>query len=495
MIGDLKDSYRPAEGQLLIDGEWCNALSGETFIAENPSTQETVGVFARAREPDVDRAVRAARRSVSESSWTGKVPQEREQVLQRIAELILENRKELAFLESIDVGKPFANAYAGDIPGAARNFRHFAGWVTKIYGETCPVDGRFLNYVIREPHGVVGVITPWNFPLAIAAKKIGLALATGNSVVFKPAEQTSLTALRLGEIAQEAGLPDGVLNIVTGYGEEAGEAIVKHPLVNMISFTGEAVTGQLIQRNAAATLKKCVLELGGKAPNVVFADCDLGEAVSWAYDSAFGNQGQNCNAGTRLFLEKSIKSRFVEALLAKVAGARLGDPLDDDTTMGPLASQQQFDKVLSYIDIGKQEGARLVCGGGRASIGDGKGYFVEPTIFDRVQNDMRIAQEEIFGPVLTILEFEDIEEVLQKANDVAYGLAACVFTKDLVKAHHFARSVDAGTVWVNCHGVVDPNSPYGGRKLSGLGTEGGLEGILEHTQPKSVWVNIGLTRQ
>jgi len=490
MTKELGTDTAITRGQLFIDGCWRDSTSGRTFNSLNPATAKPLATFAEANADDIDQAVQAAKRAALAEAWTSIVPKDREEILRDIARLILEHREEFARLESQDVGKPYKSALEGDIPGAARNFAHFAGWVTKLYGETSPVDPAFFNYVLREPIGVVGVITPWNFPLAIAAKKIGAALAAGNSVVFKPAEQTSLTALRLADLAQKAGVPDGVLNVVTGFGEEAGDALVKHPDVGMISFTGEAATGQLIQKNAAATLKKCVLELGGKSPNVVFADCDLDEAVTWAYSSAFGNQGENCNSGSRLFLEKSIKTEFLGKLLDAVEKTIVGDPMSEQTTMGALVSEEHLEKVLSYISIGIEEGARLVCGGGRVEVDECAGYFVEPTIFDGVTNDMRIAQEEIFGPVLSVLEFDEIQDVIAQANDVQYGLAACVFTSDIVRAHYMARKLNAGTVWINCHGVVDPNSPYGGRKLSGLGTEGGFEGILEHTQAKSVWVNM-----
>jgi len=496
LIKNIQAKVNIKQGQLFINGKWVNSTDGGTFDAINPVNEEMIATFAKATAPDVDKAVGAARQACDAQSWTNIAPKDREIILNRVSDLILENREELAYLESLDVGKPFLNAYNGDIPGSARNFKYFAGWITKLYGETSPVDPNYFNYVLREPLGVVGVITPWNFPLAIAAKKIALSLATGNCVVFKPAEQTSLTALKLADFMQESGVPDGVFNVITGIGEEAGDALVKHKDVNMISFTGEAQTGQLIQKNAAQTLKKCVFELGGKSPNIVFDDADIEDAVSWSYAAAFANQGENCNAGTRLFLHKDIKEIFLQKLLEKIKeDTCIGDPLHEDTTMGPLVSKEQFNKVLNYIEIGKQEGATVLCGGDVVTIGDGKGYFVAPTVFDGVTNNMRIAQEEIFGPVLSVLEFDNVQQVLKEANDIPYGLAAVVHTKDLVKAHYMAKKLDAGTVWINCHAVVDPNSPYGGRKMSGLGTEGGVEGILEHTQAKSVWVNMNSAKQ
>jgi len=471
-------------------GQWHNSRSSNRIPIINPATEEEVGTFQDATIEDVKNAVESAKDAHNRGKWLGITSKEREDILHKISELILENREKLAFLETIDVGKPYKNAYSMDIIGAARSFRYFAGWITKIYGETTPVDPQFFNYTLREPMGVVGVITPWNFPLASAAKKIALSLATGNCVVFKPSEETVMTALELPMILKEAGVPDGVFNLVTGFGETVGNEIVKSPDIDMISFTGHHITGTIIQKSASDTLKKCVLELGGKSPNIVFDDANIEEAVNWSYKSAFFNQGENCNAGTRLFLDRKIKERFLKKFIKLTNETVVGDPFDNMSTMGPMISRTHYDKVTGYINYGEENGYDLLAGGAEELKLFNKGYFISPTIFNNVPNDSKLAQEEIFGPVLSIVEFDDVEDAIEKANNVIYGLAGSVHTTNLSKAHYLARKLNVGNVWINCHGVADPTSPYGGRKLSGVGTEGGPQGIYDYTQMKSVWVNI-----
>jgi acyl-CoA reductase-like NAD-dependent aldehyde dehydrogenase len=375
---------------------------------------------------------------------------------------------------------------------AAEVFRYYAGWATKIHGETIPVNGPFFNYTLREPLGVVGQIIPWNFPLLMASWKVAPALACGNTSVLKPAEQTPLTALRLGELVLEAGLPEGVLNIVTGFGPTAGAALTEHMDVDKIAFTGETTTGRIIMKACAeSNMKRLSLELGGKSPNIVFADADLDTAVRGSFTGIFFNQGQVCCAGSRLFIEESAHDQFMEKLVGRVQAIKQGDPLDPDTTMGPQVSREQMDKVVSYLEIGKKDGATVAVGGNRSKLAEETGgYFVEPTVFDRASNQMRIAREEIFGPVLTTIPFREIEEVVREGNDTLYGLAAGVFTRDVKKAHRVAAALKAGTVWVNTWNVFDPASPFGGYKTSGFGRELGMHALELYTQIKSVWVDI-----
>jgi acyl-CoA reductase-like NAD-dependent aldehyde dehydrogenase len=376
-----------------------------------------------------------------------------------------------------------------DIPAAAACFQYYAGWVTKIHGSTIPVPGNYLNYTLREPLGVVGAIIPWNFPILMAAWKLAPALATGNTVVLKPAEQTPLTALRMAEIFEKAGVPAGVINIVPGYGPTAGAALVKHPGVAKIAFTGSTAVGKEIMRSAADTLKKVSLELGGKSPNIVFADADLDAAVRGAINGIFYGKGEVCAAGSRLFVEQSVHDQFLEKLAERAAKLTVGDPMHPKTRLGALVSSEQMNKVLGYIESGKSEGARLVTGGERAPQ-NGKGFFVKPTIFDRVDNSMKIAREEIFGPVLAAIEFKDIDDAIAQANNTIYGLAAAVWTRDVKKAHKAARAIKAGTVWVNTYNMLDTASPFGGYKMSGFGRELGEHALDLYTQVKSVWVDL-----
>jgi aldehyde dehydrogenase (NAD+) len=387
----------------------------------------------------------------------------------------------------LNSGKLFNDAL-GDVQGVVSTLRYYGGWADKIEGRTLPVRGNFLSYTLRQPVGVVGQIIPWNFPLLMLAWKWGPALACGNTVVLKPAEQTPLTALRLTELAAEAGFPPGVINVVNGYGETAGAALVAHPGVDKIAFTGHVDTAKLIQKAAADTLKRVTFELGGKSPNVVFADADLKAAVAGAFHAIYFHGGQCCTAGSRLFVEEKIHGEFVERLAEKARARKLGDPLEPGTEQGPQVSQEQLDKILGYVDLGQKQGARLLTGGRRAGE---RGFFVEPTIFDDVRDDMAIAREEIFGPVVSVLPFKKAEEVIQRANDTFYGLAAAIWTKDLDKAHLFARRVKAGTVWVNCYHVVDTTTPFGGFKMSGQGRENGEAALEHYTELKTVTIKLG----
>jgi aldehyde dehydrogenase (NAD+) len=474
-------------GRLYIDGQWVESLAGATFKTINPATEEALTEVAEGRPEDVDRAVKAARRAFAGGAWPRLSPADRGRILWKIGDRLEENLEEIARLESLDSGKTITEASKVDLPMAADCFRYFAGWATKIEGETIPVRAPSLNYTLREPLGVVGQIIPWNFPILLAAWKVAPALAAGNTVVLKPAEQTPLTALRLAGIAEEAGLPPGVLNVVPGFGPVAGAALVDHPDVNKIAFTGSTSVGQEIMRRAAGSLKRLTLELGGKSPSIVYADADIDMAVRAASTGIFYNKGEVCTAGSRLFLEDSLHDAFLDRLQAHTSKLTQGDPLDPKTRIGPQVSEPQMKRVLSYIEKGASEGARLVCGGSRAP---GKGYFVKPTIFDDVGGAMTIAREEIFGPVLAVIRFKEMEEVVRAANDTAFGLAAGIFTRDIKKAHRTARLLQAGTVWINTYGLYDNAMPFGGYKMSGFGRELGHHGLSEYTQTKSVWVDL-----
>jgi acyl-CoA reductase-like NAD-dependent aldehyde dehydrogenase len=415
---------------------------------------------------------------------------DRAKLLLKIADLIEKNIETFARLETLDNGKPIFESLYVDMPMVVEVFRYYAGWATKIHGETIPVRGPFLNYTLREPIGVVAAIVPWNFPLLLASWKIAPALAAGNTVVLKPAELTSMTALKLAEICQEAGVPEGVVNVITGLGPVAGMALVKHPGVDKIAFTGSTETGKAIMRAGADTLKRVTLELGGKSPNIVFADADVDAAVKGAYTGIFYGKGEVCAAGSRLFVEKKLHDEFMGKLVARAQKLQPADPSHPKTRLGAIVSEDQMNKVLNYVEVGKKEGARLVLGGERASVGESQGYFVQPTIFDGVRNDMRVAQEEIFGPVLATIEFADVDEIIREANKNPYGLAAAVWTRDIRKAHYVAHRLQAGTVWINTYNVYDPAAPFGGYKASGFGRELGMHALENYTQVKDVWVNL-----
>jgi acyl-CoA reductase-like NAD-dependent aldehyde dehydrogenase len=473
--------------KLLIDGEWVPALSGETFAAINPATEEIIGHAAAGDKADVDAAVVAARRAFEHPSWAGISPHERTTYLLRLARLIRENADELAQLETLNNGSPLTFT-RGQMLASAQTFEYYAGWTTKIYGETNPSDSAFFNYTLREPLGVCGQIIPWNGPISSASWKLAPALACGNTCILKPAEQTPLTAIRLGELIQEAGFPPGVVNIITGFGETAGAAISGHMGIDKVGFTGSTAVGKMILHASTGNLKRVTLELGGKSPNVIFADADLDLAIASSVGGFCALSGQICVAGSRIFIQESIYDRVVERLADFTANFKVGDPFDPQTAMGPLVSHEQFQRVTSYFDIGKADGARVAVG---ADTFGGKGYFVKPTLFADVTNGMRIAQEEVFGPVAAAIPFKDENDAVFQGNDTIYGLGAAVWTKDVGRAHRVARALKAGTVWINTYLKVDPISGFGGYKQSGMGRELGPHSIDAYTQTKTVYLNLG----
>lgn len=472
--------------RMLINGQWVASVSGRTFKSINPANEEVLAAIAEGDQADVDLAVKAARAALVDPAWASMNPHAREQLLRKIADLIEANVEELAALDTLDYGGPLflTGMTAAD---AARIFRYYSGWPTKVYGKTTPSDGGTFTYTLREPLGVCGAIIPWNGPLWFAALKIAPAIAMGNTVVIKPAEATSLSIIRLGELLIEAGVPAGVVNIVTGYGKTAGAAIVEHPGVDKIAFTGSTAVGQTILRASAGTMKKVTLELGGKSPFIIFPDADLDQAIQYAVMGFTMNSGQSCTAGSRVFIHESIYDEVAAKIVAIAQQIPVGDGLDPDTRLGPIAQQSQFEKIQSYFEIGKQEGATMACGGARIGA---KGYFVQPTVFTNVKNGMRLAQEEIFGPVVALIAFKDEDDAVLQGNEIGYGLASSVWTRDISKAHRVARRIKAGTVWVNSFGVFDPMIPFGGYKQSGLGREFGEESIDAYTQVKSVVVGL-----
>jgi aldehyde dehydrogenase (NAD+) len=473
-----------------IGGAWEDSASGATFPTLNPATGEVLTEVAAGSEADVDRAVAAARDALRSDEWRGMDAHRRSELLWRLADLIEANADELATLETRDNGKPYFESRKVDLPTVVQNFRYFAGMADKVHGETLPVSGPFLNYTLREPVGVVGCIVPWNFPLNIASWKVAPALACGNAVVLKPAEQTPLTALRLGELAAEAGLPRGVLNVVAGFGETAGAALVKHPGVDAVAFTGSTEVGKEVMREAAGTAKKISLELGGKSPNVILADADMKAAVRGASTGIFYGKGEVCAAGSRVLVERAVYDDFLEAFRGRSEQMTVGDPMDKGTRVGAIVSEEQLERVMSYVEAGKKEGARLLTGGERVTV-NGKGFFAQPTVFADVDPDMTIAREEIFGPVAAVIPFEDFDDAIDKANRTIYGLAAGIWTRDIGKAHRLARELQAGTVWINTYNRYDAASPFGGYKQSGFGRDLGFEAALEkYTQTKSVWVAL-----
>jgi aldehyde dehydrogenase (NAD+) len=487
MIAATKARVEP--GRLLIDGEWVQG--SKKFDTLNPATGQVLTQIVEASREDVDHAVRAARRAFEDrtSPWRKMSASERGRLIWRLADLVEKHIDELAELETLDNGKPIFESRQVDMPMVVDVLRYYAGLATKIHGETVNTFDAAFTYTLREPVGVVGLIIPWNFPLLLASWKLGPALACGCTIVLKPAEQTPLTTLRLGELAIEAGVPAGVLNIVTG-GPETGKAMVAHPEIDKVAFTGSTAVGKEIMRSAADTLKRVTLELGGKSPNIVFADSDIDNAVRGAINGIFYGKGEVCNAGSRLFVENKVQDELLEKLVARAKKMQPADPLDPKTRLGAMVSQEQIETVLGYIDAGKKEGAKLIAGGSRVSVDGGKGFFLEPTIFGDVNNDMTIAQEEIFGPVLSVLKFDDVDQVVDLANRNPYGLAAAVWTRDLKKAHGVCRRLKAGTVWINTYGLMDAALPFGGYKNSGFGRELGMHAIEHYTELKTVWLNL-----
>lgn len=475
--------------KMLINGKWVAAASGKTFPTYNPATGEVLAHIAEGDREDIDRAVKAARTAFETGRWSQLTPSERGRMIWKLADLLEDNLEEFAELESLDNGKPLTVARVADVPLAVDLFRYMAGWATKIEGNTIPISvpyapgAKYLAYTLREPVGVVGQIIPWNFPLLMAAWKLGPALATGNTVVLKPAEQTPLTALRLGELFAEAGFPDGVVNIVPGYGETAGAALAAHSGVDKVAFTGSTEVGKLILQAAAGNLKKVSLELGGKSPNVVFADVDLDAAIAGAASAIFFNHGQCCCAGSRLYVENSIFDKVVEGVAEHAKKINVGSGMEPSTDMGPLVSAEQLNRVCGYLESGLSEGAKAVVGGERH--GD-KGYFVKPTVLVNTTEKMKVVQEEIFGPVVTAIPFRDAGELVTQANNSVYGLAAGIWTKDIQKAHRLASQLRAGTVWINCYNIFDAALPFGGYKQSGWGREMGHEVLEQYTEVKAV---------
>jgi len=475
-------------GRLIIDGKAVDAASGATFTTVNPATEEPITTVAEAGPEDVDRAVKAARAAL-EGPWAKMKPIDRSRVLWKLGDLVLEHADELARLETLDNGKPIFESRYVDIDMVARCFHYFSGWATKIAGTTTPVNPALFTYTLREPVGVVGAIIPWNFPMIMVGWKAAPALAAGNSIVVKPAELTPLTAIRIAELALEAGVPPGVFNVLPGKGRIAGEALVKHPGVAKVSFTGSTEVGTHLMRTAADTLKRLTLELGGKSPNIIFADADLDAALKGATAGIFYGKGEVCGAGSRLFVEKPIYDDFVAKLAERAKKLAPADPMDPKTRLGSLVSKTQMDKVLGYVESGVKEGAKLVAGGQRQPV-NGKGAFVQATVLAGVNNRMRVAQEEIFGPVLSVIPFDGVDDAVTQANDVPYGLAAGVWTRDVKKAHTVAHRLAAGTVWVNMYNFYDPGMPFGGVKGSGFGRDLGEACLHEYTQVKSVWMNL-----
>jgi phenylacetaldehyde dehydrogenase len=479
--------------KMLINGRWVDADSGKTFSVFDPATGEVLAQVAEGDRSDIDRAVKAARKAFDSGPWGKMTPSERGRLIWKLADLVEKRTEEFAQLESLDNGKPLAVARAADVPLAVDIFRYMAGWATKIEGTTIPISvpytpgAKYLAYTVREPIGVVGQIIPWNFPLLMAAWKLAPALAAGCTVVLKPAEQTPLTALLLGEVIAEAGIPEGVVNIVPGFGETAGAALAAHPEVEKVAFTGSTEVGKLILQAAAGNLKKVSLELGGKSPNVVFQDSDIDMAIKGAASAIFFNHGQCCCAGSRLYVEKPIFDKVVEGVSEEAKKIRLGPGLDPQSQMGPLVSQEQLNRVCGYIESGFAEGAKATVGGRRKGEA---GYFVEPTVLVNTKHNMKVIQEEIFGPVVAAIPFKDPDEVLPAANDSIYGLAAGVWTRDIGKAHQIASKLKAGTVWINCYNIFDAALPFGGYKQSGWGREMGHEVLEHYTETKAVCTRL-----
>lgn len=488
-IAPAVNAFMSIPRKMLINGQWVEAATGKTFPVYNPATGQVMAHVAEGEKEDIERAVQAARKAFDSGPWHTTTPSMRGRLLNTLADLLEQNSEEFSQFESLDNGKPLTVARAADIPLAIDMFRYMAGWATKIEGNTIPLSfpGQFFAYTLREPVGVVGQIIPWNFPLLMAAWKLAPALAVGCTIILKPAEQTPLTALRLGELIVEAGFPAGVVNIVTGYGEGAGAPLAAHPLVDKVAFTGSTEVGKLILHAAAGNLKKVSLELGGKAPNIILKDTDLETAVTGAANAIFFNQGQVCCAGSRLYVEKGAFDQVVEGVAEQAKKIKIGAGFDPSVTMGPLVSDEQLARVTGYLKIGMDEGAKSLAGGHR--YGD-QGYFVEPTVLVNTNANMRVVREEIFGPVVVAQLFDDLDDILATANDTEYGLSAGVWTRDISKAHKIAAGLKAGTVWVNCYNIFDAALPFGGYKQSGWGREMGHEVLENYTEVKSVCIGL-----
>jgi phenylacetaldehyde dehydrogenase len=485
------------EHGLFIDGRWQSSVTGYRFTSTNPATGRPLASLADGSAADVDEAVAAARRALANPAWRDLTPLARGELLHRLAELVEEHADELALIESLDNGKPVSVARAVDVGTTAKLFRYFSGWPSKFEGATIPLSPRnglrILNYTVHEPIGVVGAIVPWNFPMSMASWKLAPALAMGNAVVLKPAEETSLSTLRLAELVTEAGFPAGVLNVVTGPGGVVGAALAAHPDVDKIAFTGSTEVGRLVTTAALGNMKKVSLELGGKSPHVVLPDADPAAVAAAAADGIFFNQGQTCTAGSRLYVHSAIYDDVMSALIERTRSIVVGPGHDPATQMGPLVSGRQLRTVTSYVESGLADGAELVAGGSRpgglgAEYADG--YFLEPTVLAETTHTMRVVREEIFGPVLVAMRWNDVDELVELANDSPYGLAAGIWTNDLAQAHRIAAAIKAGTVWINCYNLTDPASPFGGYKESGWGREMGRGVLEQYTETKSVWVNL-----
>jgi aldehyde dehydrogenase (NAD+) len=486
-LNEKVEKFLLGKKKLFINGQFVESYSQRTFETYNPATGEVLANVYEAGPTDIDRAVKAARKAFDEGPWSKMSASERSRLMYKLADLMEENKEELAQLETLDNGKPIRETTNADIPLAIEHMRYYAGWSTKIVGQTIPVNGPFFNYTRHEAVGVVGQIIPWNFPILMAMWKLGAALATGCTVVLKPAEQTPLSALYLAELVQDAGFPPGVLNIVPGFGETAGQPLVDHTLVDKIAFTGSTEVGKAIMEKAAKTLKRVTLELGGKSPNIILPDADLSKAIPGALNGVMFNQGQVCCAGSRVFIQKKQFDNVVADMASHAQKIRQGSGLQADTEIGPLVSIEQQNRVLGYIEKGLKEGAELVTGGQSPFE---QGYFVSPTIFADVRDEMTIAKEEIFGPVIAAMPYDDLDELIARANNSQYGLAAGVWTQDVTKAHYVAERLRAGTVWVNCYNTFDAASPFGGYKQSGIGREMGSYALNNYTEVKSVWIGL-----
>ena len=490
-------AFLDREHRLLIGGRWVASTTGDTITSVNPATGRPLATLARGGAADVDLAVTAAREALGNPRWRDITPLHRGDLLHRLAELVDEHADELALIESLDNGKPVSVARSVDVGTTSKLFRYFAGWPSKFEGSTIPVSPRnalrILNYTVHEPIGVVGAIVPWNFPMSMASWKLAPALAMGNAVVLKPAEETSMSTLRLAELAMEAGLPAGVVNVVTGQGPEAGAAIAAHPDIDKVAFTGSTEVGRLVANAATGNMKKVSLELGGKSPHIVLPDADPGAVAAAAADGIFFNQGQVCTAGSRLYVHSAIYDEVMSALAEQARNIVVGPGTDPKTQMGPLVSARQLMSVTSYVESGLQEGAVLAAGGSRPQgLAEEyrNGYFLEPTVLAETNHSMRVVREEIFGPVLAAMRWDHIDDLVAKANDSPYGLAAGLWTNDLTKAHRIAAAIKAGTVWINCYNLTDPASPFGGYKQSGWGREMGRAVLEQYTETKSIWVNL-----